>query len=150
MNKEIIIETINRFFISVDEGNWEEVARIFNDDVMLDYSSMTGADPTVVSSQQIIREWKNLLPGFNKTHHQLGNYLITKNVENNILVHCYGTASHYLQHESGNNVWTVVGTYDLKLKESKGIYRISGFRFNMKFMDGNKDLPGLARLRVNL
>ncbi|HEX2393882.1 MAG TPA: nuclear transport factor 2 family protein [Bacteroidales bacterium] len=148
MNKEVIIETVNRFFISVDENNWEEVARIFSKRVLLDYSSMSGEDPAVLNSQQIISDWKKFMPGFDKTHHQIGNYLVTKNIENQIAVHCYGTASHYLMNETENNVWTVVGTYDIELNDEKGIYRISKFKFNLKYTYGNKELPRMAVARI--
>jgi hypothetical protein len=42
---------------------------------------MAGEQPANLTSGQIIDSWKGLLPGFDKTHHQLGNYLIETDSE---------------------------------------------------------------------
>jgi len=42
---------------------------------------MAGGQPANLTSGQIIDSWKGLLPGFDKTHHQLGNYLIETDSE---------------------------------------------------------------------
>ena len=61
---------------------------------------------------------------------------------------CYGTATHYLANESGKNVWTVVGTYDLELLEANGVLKITAMKFNLKYMDGNRDLAQMAQERL--
>jgi hypothetical protein len=60
----------------------------------------------------------------------------------------YGTATHYLANESNNNIWTVVGSYDLELKLINNKLRISKMKFNLKYIDGNIDLPKLAQERM--
>lgn len=147
MDKTQAIETVNNLFIAVDERNWEQVSTIFADSVLLDYTSMAGGEPAQLTSAQIIDSWKGVLPGFDKTHHQLGNYLVVDD-SSVIKVFCYGTATHYLQNESGNNVWTVVGTYDLELSESNGVLKITGMKFNLKYIDGNNDLVQMAQERL--
>jgi hypothetical protein len=87
------------------------------------------------------------MPGFDKTHHQLGNYII----ETDSLVakvFCYGTATHYLSNESKNNLWTVVGSYDLELKTIGKAWRITKMTFNLKYVDGNNELPKMAQDRA--
>ena len=134
MDKLQAIETVNQLFIGVDERNWEQVSKVFADTVLLDYTSMAGGEPALLTSQQIIDSWKGVLPGFDTTHHQLGNY--------------YGTATHYLANESGKNVWTVVGTYNLELSEANGVLKITGMKFNLKYMDGNSVLAQMAQERL--
>jgi len=63
-------------------------------------------------------------------------------------VFCYGTATHYLSNESKNNIWTVVGSYDFELKSIRNSWRITKMKFNLKYVDGNTDLPIRARERM--
>ena len=148
MNTQAITETVSKFFIAVDQRNWDEVQKIFNDTVLLDYTSMAGGEPADLASQQIIDAWKGLLPGFDQTHHQLGNFIVEADTEI-AKVFCYGTATHYLENETMLNVWTVVGTYDLELQNMEGNWRISKMKFNLKYFDGNNALPGLAHRRLS-
>lgn len=147
MDKMQIIETVNQLFIGVDERNWEQVSNVFNDTVLLDYTSMTGGEPAKLTSQQIIDSWKGFLPGFDKTHHQIGNYIVNED-SNTISVFCYGTANHYLKNDSNNNVWTVVGTYDFELKNDLGVLKITKMIFNLKYIEGNSDLARIAQERL--
>jgi hypothetical protein len=147
MDTHEIIEAVNKLFISVDNRDWKSVKAIFNDTVLLDYTSMAGGQPAHLASDQIIDSWKSVLPGFDYTHHQLGNYII----ENDSLgakVFCYGTAMHYLANESKNNLWTVVGSYDLELQTVREAWRITKMKFNLKFIDGNSQLPKMAQEKL--
>ncbi len=147
MDTQQMIAIINDLFISVDNRDWEKVQIILNDTVLLDYTSMAGGEPADLSSMQIIASWKGTLPGFDKTHHQIGNYLIE--IEPLVAkVFCYGTATHYLSNESTNNIWRVVGSYDFELKSIHNSWRITKMKFNLKYIDGNTDLPLMARQRM--
>lgn len=147
MQNQQITETISRLFIAVDQSNWDELKDIFNSSVLLDYTSMAGGEPATLSAEQIINSWKGLLPGFDATHHQLGNFIV--NSGNKMAsVFCYGTATHFLKNETGNNIWTVVGSYDFELIEQNGAWKVTQMKFNFKFMDGNSDLPTIAQNRL--
>ena len=132
-------ETVVEMFVGVDSRDWDKVKLCFEDQVLLDYSSMNGLPPAVVYAEEIIQSWKNVLPFFKATHHQLGNMLSYVN-QLEATVFCYGTATHYLEHKDGN-VWTVVGSYDFDLTETDGEWRIVRMRFNYKYQDGNTGLP---------
>ncbi len=142
----MITETVSRLFIAVDKRDWETVAAIFDDTILLDYTSMAGGEPESLTADQIIEAWKGFLPGFHQTHHQLGNFVVESD-DRSARVFCYGTATHFLENESGNNVWTVVGSYDLDLIK-KDRWRLSRMKFNLKYIDGNTDLPKLAQARL--
>ncbi|MEM7346612.1 MAG: hypothetical protein AAF485_20405 [Chloroflexota bacterium] len=58
-------------------------------------------------------------------------------------------AHHYLPNDKGGPLWVVVGTYDLHLMKNEGACKIDQLRFNLKFMDGNTDLPGLAQEKAS-
>ncbi len=138
-NIQGIVESL---FIATDQKDWNRVEQCFSPEVVLDYSSMTGQPPAVITPQQIVQSWKSILPGFEHTHHQLGNFMIEDKGET-ATVFCYGTASHYLENQN-ENIWMVIGTYDFELMRTKSEWRITKMRFNYKFQSGNLSLPELA------
>ena len=147
MDRQQLIETVNRFFIAVDAREWDKVEALMQPQVQLDYTSMTGGQPATLHPEQIIASWKTILPGFDATHHQLGNHLVSQS-DDAYLVFCYGTASHFLKNDSGHNLWTVAGTYHISLKHVSGNYLIEAITFQLRFIDGNMELPVLAKKRI--
>ena len=133
---------ITELFVATDEHNWKKVEAIFAEKVVLDYSSMNGNPAVELTPNQITTAWKGILPGFESTHHQLGNF-ITKVDKDTAQVFCYGTATHYLPDEKGN-IWTVVGSYNFDLKKVENQWRITSMKFNFKYQDGNTSLPEKA------
>ena len=135
-------QTVIGLFVATDQKDWRMVEQYFSDEVLLDYSSMNGNPATHLSPQQIITAWKGILPGFESTHHQVGN--ITSTIDKNkAKVFCYGTASHHLSDEQGS-LWTVVGTYDFELEKTRDEWQITSMKFNFKFQDANTSLPEKA------
>lgn len=140
-------EIITNLFIATDQQHWEEVEEVFNTEVLLDYSSMNGNKASQLNPEQIITSWQTILPGFERTHHQLGNF-ICRIKEDKATVFCYGIASHYLPDENGN-IWTVVGSYDFELvKTNNGNWKIASMKFNFKYQDGNTSLPEKAMQNI--
>ena len=140
-------QVVTNLFVATDQQNWQLVEQIFDNEVLLDYASMNGNPATSLSPQQITTAWKTILPGFEHTHHQLGNFLIEAD-ENKASVYCYGTASHYLTDENGN-IWIVVGSYDFELiKHDNGTWKITSMKFNFKYQEGNTSLPEKAMKKL--
>ena len=135
---------VQDLFIHSDEGDWDALRNDFSDKVRLDYSSFTGNPAAELSSDQIVNAWSGFLPLFQSTHHQISNFKIQVN-GSTAAAFCYGTATHYFPNPSGNNVWTVVGTYDFQLVKSGNDWRISAMTFNFKYQDGNLELPKLIQ-----
>ncbi|MDJ1499712.1 nuclear transport factor 2 family protein [Xanthocytophaga agilis] len=142
-----VVNVVQNIFIGADERDWQMVHASFAPRVLLDYTSMTGGKPTELVPEQIIDAWKALLPGFQATQHQLGNFK-TVVQENKADVFCYGTATHYLPNPSNQNVWTVVGTYLFQLIKKDNEWKVSRMKFNFKYQDGNLELPKLATEKV--
>jgi hypothetical protein len=139
-----IIQTVNNVFIFTDTHHWEGLQKeVFAKEVLLDYSSFVGGEPSALPSKQIVEGWKGFLPLFKSTHHQVGNYGVNIN-GNKASVFCYGTASHYLPNPSNQNLWWVVGSYDFELEKMSSGWRITKMKFNFKYQDGNLELPKLA------
>ena len=132
-----------RFFRAVDERAWDTARAAMTAPVHLDYSSFGAGAPADLDPDLIIAGWAELLPGFERTHHQLGNLELTPG-ESSARVRCYGTATHVI----GPEVWTVVGSYDVKLVRVDGRWLIRSLRFEFKYQAGALDLPARARARL--
>ena len=72
-------------------------------------------------------------------HHQAGNYRVDVGGAE-ASAFCYGIATHYRRTKSGRNTRTFVGSYDFRLVRQSGEWRITAFRFNLKYIDGNVEL----------
>ncbi len=143
MNNDIQAQ-VSRLFVYTDQHEWEKLENTFAEKVLLDYSSFTGAAAVELTAAQIVQAWRAFLPGFQATHHQIGNYLV-ENDGNTAKVFCYGTATHYLPNESGKDVWVVVGSYDFELVKTESGWRVAAMKFNFKYQDGNTELPQLIQ-----
>lgn len=146
--RQEIIETVQRIFINTDNRNWDQVKKQFAGQVLLDYTSMAGGEPSTLTPQTIVHLWKELLPGFEQTQHTLSNFEVAIHGDEATVSH-YGTAWHYLRNEDGDDVWMVVGMYNHHLLKRNELWKVDQMRFTFKFMDGNADLPRLARERLS-
>lgn len=147
MEKQNIISTVAAIFNGSDERNWNKVENAFATELTLDYTSMAGGTPLKLSPQQITTAWKALLPGFQSTHHQIGNSTVTIN-DNTATVHTHGLALHFLPNTAGENVWVVVGTYDFTLSKVDDNWKVNSMKFNLQKQAGNLDLPKRAEQNV--
>ena len=141
--EEQIINKVKQVFENTDARNWEGVARAFAPEVLLDYTSMAGGDPVTLSPAQIVESWSGLLPGFDKTRHMVHGFQVSQE-PGKASVTNQGTANHYLNGET----WTVVGHYEFELKKLDEKWRVSHMKFNLEFIDGNTELPRLAKERM--
>lgn len=148
MENAAITQAVTAIFVGTDEHDWARVKATFAPQVLLDYTSMAGGPPATLTPDQILSAWQGLLPGFAHTHHQLGNFDVRLLNDREATAFCYGTATHYLPQPAGGNVWTVVGTYDFHLVHDGTGWRADRMKFNLKYQDGNLELPKRATERV--
>lgn len=134
-----IIEQINRLFISTDNRDWDSVKNCFASTVLFDMSSMGAGEPKEFRPDDIAVMWETGLKPLQAIHHQAGNFIVKINGSEAELF-CYGIAIHYLPNKTNSNTRTFVGSYDFTLKKEIDEWKIRRFRFNLKFIDGNKEL----------
>jgi hypothetical protein len=140
MEKEKIIQSIQQLFEGTDERNWQKVQRTMADSVLLDYTSMAGGKPATLSPTQITDAWAALLPGFDRTHHQLSDYQVSIN-ESRAFVHYTGKADHYM----GQEVWIVEGNYETELEKQKNQWLVTKQKFTLQKQSGNTHLQAKAQ-----
>ncbi len=144
MSNEIAIaNTLARYFAAVDGCNWEELLRLMTNPFHLDYSSFGAGDPADLDPVSVIAGWKQMLPGFEHTHHQIGNLDIEAD-DREARVKCYGTATHQI----ADRTWTVIGTYEKTLRRDDTAWKVSGSRFVFRHQMGATDLPAEAQRRA--
>ncbi|MCA9735547.1 nuclear transport factor 2 family protein [candidate division KSB1 bacterium] len=139
VNKEAAINLITQLFLRTDDKDWKAVEATFADKVTFDVRSLGAKKVLTLTPKQITAMWDTGLKKIKKIHHQVGNFVVKKNRQS-ISVFCYGIAYHYLKNKTGKNSRIFVGSYNFKLKKQSGKWRISQFKFNLKFINGNLNL----------
>ena|SRR5581483_468965 len=138
-----IIQQVKNLFAGADERNWPKVAAVMSNQVLLDFSSMTGNAPTVLTPEQITGAWSAFLPGFDRTNHQLQDFSVNITGEK-AHVHYTGVADHFLN----GQVWTVRASYDTQLVQTGGVWLVTEHKLNFQQQDGNTSLPALAAQKM--
>ena len=142
-DKDQVIDTVIRLFIHTDNRDWKKVKALFTESVFFDMQSVSGARASILTAREIVDGWEKGLKPLKATHHQAGNFVVE--IEDyEATVFCYGIAWHYLPNKTGRNTRTFVGSYDIRLLNQHGEWKIDRFKYNMKFIDGNADLEQSA------
>jgi hypothetical protein len=138
--REDIIELINKLFIYTDNQQWDNLlGEVLCSEVNFDMSSIGGAS-SLVKADAITTAWRDGFKGIDVVHHQAGNYLVTFADENNAKVYCYALATHYKNDATQGKIREFVGSYDIDVTLTKNGWRISSFKYNLKYVNGNTDL----------
>ena len=77
-NTESITNVCVSIFIHTSNRRRDCIEAVFAPQVLLDYSPMSGQTVATMSPGQITAVWKQILPGFEQTHHQTGTIIITE------------------------------------------------------------------------
>jgi SnoaL-like protein len=133
-DSEQITGTIVSLFVGTDERDWPAVQKLFTPSVSFDMGT-----PSTMTPAQITDGWDKGLKAIEKIHHQAGNFRIRVRGDE-ADAFCYGIAYHYRRTKTGRNTRVFVGSYDFTLRRSGDHWKISAFKFNLKFIDGNPDL----------
>jgi len=139
IEKQRVIETVNRLFINTDNRDWPRVKALFSSRVLFDVTSLSGGQPVTMTPQNIVDGWDKGLKALRAIHHQAGNYLVSVR-DNKATVFCYGIALHYLPNITNRDTRAFVGSYDIHLVRRDEEWKIDMFKFNLKFIEGNPDL----------
>lgn len=142
-----IENSVARWFKAIDRRDWKAAEALMVDPFLLDYSSFGGDPAAALKPSDILTNLARFLPGFDATHHQLGNFDVECD-EKTAIVNCYVTASHFIASAAEGPVWTVIGSYEIPLVRDGDVWRLSGCRLDFKCQHGNTALPALAQQRA--
>ena len=135
-----LTELVNKLFMYCDAKQWEKMlSEVFTPVIWFDASSQGAGDPRSMEAKEVCNMWNDGLSGLDAIHHQSGHYLI--NVQGDKAdIFSYGTATHYKKAATKGHTRTFVGSYDLKAERTSNGWRLSQFKFNLKYMEGNISL----------
>ncbi len=130
--KKTVVKMVN----AIDTKNWSVALNHFDENVFVDYSSMTGQPGTNTKAKDLVGGWEKLLAKA-ETHHMLTNFDVSgdgKTAE--VFSHVY--ASHTAK---GIKYWDIYGRYHHKLKKTPDGWKITfmkllvhGQKGNLKFL----------------
>lgn len=139
-----IVDTVNRLFVAVDDRDWSVVRECLADRVHFDVTSLGAPAATEMSAEEVITGWQQGLAKIDAVHHLSGNFRVEQSGDE-AYCFCYATAHHYRRVESGRNLRIFAGSYDYRLRREGGAWKITQFKFNAKFVDGNLELENEPR-----
>ena len=133
--------------VLADSGEFDALEKLYADEFMLDYSSLNGAPAELKSPRGLMMEWAAVLPGFDRTRHELSNTTaeITKDTAT---ARADVTAGHWID----GAYWEVSGDYDYSLeKDVDGEWHITSMTFNLRSEEGSRDVfgPAMAAAAAN-
>jgi hypothetical protein len=138
-----VIAVCTRMAWHADHREWDALAGVFADKVLLDYTSLNGGEPVVLTPEQIVSAWAGVLGGFDATQHLITNHLVTVDGAKAVCTAEF-QATHYLADPHGSPLWTLGGDYRFDLARTAGGWRITGLVMTARWAEGNQHLMTIA------
>lgn len=132
-----LTELANKLFMYCDAKQWHKMLEeVFTETIWFDGSSVGAGEPKTISADEVCKMWDTGFAGLDGVHHQAGHYIIS--IHNDKAdIYGYAVASHYKREVTKGNTRTFTGTYELKAQLGSNGWRLTQFKYNLKFMDGN-------------
>ena len=131
-----IVEAVG---VLADRSEFDALARLYAEKVIVDYSSLNGQAASIRKPLDLMAEWASVLPGFDRTRHQLSNIEI--NVSGGT---ADAVADVVAYHWIGEEFWQVEGRYIYELKKYQGQWGITAMMFVLENEEGSRDVFGPA------
>lgn len=139
-DKTELTELTNKLFVYTDNRNGQKLQdEVFTENVWFGMQSAGGGEPTTKRAEEICTMWQTGFNGLDAVHHQAGHYLIAVNGDD-ATVYGYAVATHYKAAAKNGKVRTFVGSYELKAARTEKGWRLTSFKYNLKYINGNTSL----------
>lgn len=137
---ELAIKTaVESVAVLADSGNYESLEKLYADEIRVDYTSLAGGEVEVKSPQALMTDWASVLPGFDRTRHNLSN--IQVDIDGKTAI---AKADVEAEHYVGGLYWLAVGDYRYEFVETGEQWLIAGATFNLRREEGTRDVFGPA------
>jgi ketosteroid isomerase-like protein len=131
-----IVQSVGTF---ADQGAFDTLETLFDEEVRVDYESLSGQPAALRSASALMTDWAGLLPGFDATRHELSDIRATVD-GNDASASADVTATHWIKDAD----WAVDGHYDYQLVRQPDGWKITSMTFTLEDERGNRDLLGAA------
>lgn len=135
-----IRSNIHSFAAMADQGAYEYLGRILAPELLVDYVSLFGGEPILVSNTQLMTQWAGFLPGFDTTYHELSNFQLTLDKET-ASANVDFTARHWL---GDQGFWAVSGQYVFTFVRSPQGWLINSLKVLGTSEEGSREVLGQA------
>ena len=129
--------------LAVDRAAYDLAEAAFAPEIVIDYTSLWGGEPTTMTPSALMDAWRGIVPGFDATWHELGPVTVT--VEGNT-----AAASAFVdgRHWIGEALRRPLGMYHWDVARIEGAWRVTRMKFDMTEEHGNRALAAKAMERV--
>jgi hypothetical protein len=139
--REAVVELVNKLFVYTDLRQWDKLLKdVFKEEVLFDMESAGAGPAKKLTAREICDMWSNGFAGIDQVHHQSGNFIVDFMDETEADVLCYAIAIHYKQAATLGKTREFVGSYALHASLTDQGWRLDGFRYNLKYINGNTEL----------
>lgn len=144
-----IIDLLYQYGRGGDLGEWEGLRSVFTEEVEYDFSSLEGAPPVKMRSDEWVAQARSLLTGMKATQHIITNHVINIKGDEATCI-AYIHSQHYLPNETKEDTFLVGGYYTGHLVRTSQGWKIDKWKLNVTWTEGNRNLFTFARDRVAL
>lgn len=138
-----VIALVSSIPLAVDLARFGLAEAAFDTEVLLDYTSLWGGEPELLTPAAIIAGWKALVPGFDATRHELTQVSA-------VIVDDRATARGHIdaRHWYDGHLWRPVGVYHWKLTRRRHGWRVTAMTLEVTHEDGDRGLVAKATERA--
>jgi hypothetical protein len=144
--KSEIEALITGMLFAIDVVDWDRIRAAFADEVLVDYTSLSGGSPERLQGDELMARWRSLLPGFDHTHHLTGPIILTSLDDRRAVAETHVRGYHYL--DAPDRCWLVAGHYVMSVAKQGSHWLIAGVRLDVYRIEGDTSLPVLAGERA--
>jgi SnoaL-like domain len=111
-DRQEIIDTINRIGLTADLRDWSACQACFTESVEVDYTSLMGGKPNIISPDALTKQWQSFFDStFKTTQHLIGSHSTTHNGNVATSLSQF-QAHHVLLNPTKDPTWTLGGLYN--------------------------------------
>lgn len=125
-----VVESVATY---ADRRDFDALEGLYAPEVRLDYTSLAGGEPEVVSPQALMTRWASVLPGFDRTRHAISDVAVAVRGDR-----ATATARVIADHWLGADHWQVRGEYAYELARDGGEWRITAHTFTVTGEEGSR------------
>lgn len=131
-----VLRAVDALDAAVDAKQWDTVVNLFQPEITVDFSGLTGQPRTNMQATTLVDAWKQSLFAEKKSFHMRSNHDLR--IEGgSAVVTSHGYAWNQLASLAPNDLWEVWGTYEHVLTRQADGWRISSLRFTPSHERGN-------------
>ncbi|MEM8793733.1 MAG: nuclear transport factor 2 family protein [Pseudomonadota bacterium] len=129
--------------LAVDRAAYDLAEAAFAPEIVIDYTSLWGGEPSTTTPAALMDAWRGIVPGFDVTWHELGPVTVEIDGET-----ATANASIDGRHWIDDRLWRPIGDYHWDLSRIDGDWRVTRMEFAMTKEIGDRSLAQEAMDRA--